>query len=231
MPPSWDTSSVIFSGPRTASTVARTVSIVDDADPAEITSPEITALLDLRTWALGTLLQIERIRATWLDLNSFERRRRLEIAGLDEDEDPETSRLYERLQLDVHFLAIAANQMRDARARKVLKPLPRLSDDIALAVTSLRDTREHYLEYRSAYYDDAPNPKALAKARQLRQISADAHPWMIGGSIYAGREAREIRIADVLSVDQLEVETQAVHDAADARLIEIAEQHAAAQSP
>ena len=191
----------------------------------EIVSPEITALLDLRTWAIGTLLQIERIRAAWLDLNSYERRRRLEIAGLEEDDDQDTSTLYERLQLDVHFLVIAANQMHDARDRKPLKPLPRLSSEIALAVTGLRDTREHYLEYRSAYYDQAPSPKALAKARKLREISEEAHPWMISGSVFAGREAREIRVADVLSVDQLEAEAQAIHDAADARLLEIAEHH------
>jgi len=94
-----------------------------------------------------------------------------------------------------------------------------------VAVTSLRDTREHYLEYRSAYYDHAPSPKAVAKAQKLREISADAHPWMISGSVFSGREVREMLIADVLSVDQLEAEAQAIHDAAEARLLEIAEHH------
>lgn len=196
-----------------------------EPDPLEITSPEITALLDVRTWAIGTLLQIERVRDAWLDLNSFERRRRLETAGLDEDEDEDTSGLLERMQLDVHFLVIAANQMHDARGRKVLKPLPRLDDKVASVVTGLRDTREHYLEYRSAYYDDVPNPKAAAKARKLRAISADAHPWMVGGSIFAGSDVRDVRIAEVLSLNQLEGETQAIHDAAEARLLEIAAQH------
>lgn len=194
-------------------------------DPQELTSPEISALLDIRTWAIGTLQQIERVSHTWADLNSLERRDRLERAGVDPDEDPEGGRLWELLQNDVHFLAIAANHLVEARRQPLGVDLPRLSRRIERAVETLRTIREHYLEHRGAHYGEAPRSRrAAAKARALRALDEDAHPWMIHGQVYSDGPPSDITIAGVLPLDQLSDETTAMHDAADALLLRIAQQ-------
>jgi hypothetical protein len=196
-----------------------------DDEPIELSSPEITALLDVRTWAIATLLQIERIRAAWSDLHSLERRERQEIQG---HEDPESAGIWEHIQIDVHFLINAANHLIEARRQQLQTDLPRLSRSVERAIEHLRTIREHYLEHRDVHYGHPPKTnRAAAKAAALKALDEAAHPWTVGGSFYNG-ELREMTIAGVLELDAFADEVQAIHDAADDALSAIVKEARAA---
>lgn len=190
-------------------------------DSNELTSPDITALLDVQHWALGVLQQTERIRAGWLELQTLERLARAPEESED-DSDPEAYELWERVQLDVHYLAIAANQLIKARRQRTQARLPRVDRKLTKAIERLRTIREHYESgHRDAFYGGP----ATGVTAALRSTDVGAHPWAVRGSVYNGLEVHDVVVAGVLPLDDLDAHARALREAADLALQQIVERH------
>lgn len=182
-------------------------------DDSEITNTEITNLLDVRTWAIATLMQVSRVRRAWVDTERTTSQGHLGRTTV-EDIDANS---YDVLDIDVHFLLIAAYQLIAARNRRLEAHLPKLTTAHIRAIETLRPIREHYGGHRPAFFGDA-TPSRHATA--LRRLDPDAHPWTVRGDI-APVVGTNITVAGVLPLDELETEVRAIQVAADTALTAI----------